>query len=98
MSEFRSFIYRNSDTDDVPGFDILIPPTPQGEIKNTEVLNLSAKILSNEHFSLLSHGLSFSPSVNFDLLRMILDINKFARNITIRKHFEDFAKNANYLR
>lgn len=44
----------------------------------------------------MSRGLSFSPSVHFDLFRTILDINKFGQNIAIRKHSEDFAKKFNY--
>lgn len=43
--------------------------------------------------SLLSKGLSFSPTLHFDLFQTILDINKFIRNVTVRRHFSgsDFA-------
>lgn len=42
-----------------------------------------------EHVSVLSHGLTFSPSCDFDLYKTILDVNRFARNITVRKHFHN---------
>lgn len=37
--------------------------------------------------SLLSRGLSFAPATHFDLFGTILDVNRFTRNITIKKHF-----------
>lgn len=55
---------------------------------DVQVINLSAKILQPEHLALLTHGLTFSPMTHFDHFKTILDINKFVRDITIRKHFE----------
>lgn len=37
---------------------------------------------------LLSKGLSFVPSVNFDIFNNILDVNKFTRSLTIKRHFK----------
>lgn len=36
----------------------------------------------------LEKGLSFSPSTNFDLFQTILDLNRFTRNLTLRRHFD----------
>lgn len=56
-------------------------------MQNTHVFNLSATILSQSQISLLSKGLHFSPTTNFDLFRTIMDVNRFARTLTLRKHF-----------
>lgn len=60
-------------------------PTTNEEINNIEVGNLSAKTLSDDQITLLSKGLTFSPTTHFSLFQTLLDVNKFVRNI--RKHF-----------
>lgn len=50
-------------------------------------MNLSAKILTPQQVSLLSYGLSFSPARHFNLFDTIVDVNRFVRHLTVRKHF-----------
>lgn len=50
-------------------------------------MNLSAKVFTSQQISLLSRGLSFSPACNFNLFDTIVDVNRFARQLTVRKHF-----------
>lgn len=38
---------------------------------------------------MLSKGLSFAPSCHFDVCQTISDVNNFARNITISRHFSN---------
>lgn len=52
-----------------------------------QVINISAQILSHEQVSVLSRGLSFAPSCHFNVYRTMLDLNKFVRNIVIKRHF-----------
>lgn len=54
---------------------------------------MSAKVLSADCISLLSKGLTFSPATHFDLFRTILDIIKFVRNVTVRRHFHNSLDN-----
>ncbi|XP_075720195.1 uncharacterized protein LOC142760597 [Rhinoderma darwinii] len=35
----------------------------------------------------LSRGLNFVPNLNFDVFSTLLDINKFIRNLTVKRHF-----------
>lgn len=51
------------------------------------VLYVSGRVLTPPELSLLSKGLHFFPSEHFDIFGTLLDINRFNRNITIRKHF-----------
>lgn len=37
----------------------------------------------------MAKGLSFVPTVHFDLFNTIIDINKFARTLTVKRHFSD---------
>lgn len=53
------------------------------------MLNLSGIELTQHELSVLSKGLSFVPSTHFCLFSTILDINRFVRNIMLRKHFKD---------
>lgn len=58
----------------------------QSEVSHS-VLNLSKKTLSTEDITLLSMGLNFSPKRHFNLFDTILDVNKFVRAMTLRKHY-----------
>lgn len=40
---------------------------------------------------MLSKGLTFAPTCDFDVYKTILDVNKFASDITIRKHFSSIS-------
>lgn len=51
------------------------------------MLNLSTKVISFHQISVLSRGLTFAPTVHFDLYNTILDVNKYARNITVHRYF-----------
>lgn len=51
------------------------------------MVNLSARSLSELDVSLLSKGLNFCPSNQFDLFGTILDVNKLARTLTLQKHY-----------
>lgn len=62
-----------------------------GDIQSSNVnnvLNLSSKELSDTEVCLLSKGLSFVPSVYFDIFNTILDVNKLNRSLTIKRHFK----------
>lgn len=48
---------------------------------------MSACILSESQISLLSKGLNYVPENKMDLFHTCKDINKFVRDITIKKHF-----------
>lgn len=51
------------------------------------VMNLSAGILSQVEIDVLSRGLNFCPTRKFNVYNTILDVNRFARSLTLRKHF-----------
>lgn len=51
------------------------------------VLNISGEELTFGELSILEKGLSFVPNRHFDLFETIVDINKFIRNLTVRKYF-----------
>lgn len=55
--------------------------------EETTVINMSASILSKHELNVLSKGLNFCPTKNFNLYNTILDVNRFARSLTLRKHF-----------
>lgn len=44
--------------------------------------------MTDSELSLLSRGLSFSPTYHFDIFNTILDTNRFVRNLLLRKHFQ----------
>lgn len=46
-----------------------------------------AKVLSKDQITLFSQGLSFALVFHFDLYRTILDVNGFAKNIIVHRHF-----------
>lgn len=48
---------------------------------------MSGRVLGPPELSLLSKGLHFCPSEHFDIFGTLLDINKFIRNLTLRKHY-----------
>lgn len=48
---------------------------------------MSTSILSFSEIKVLSKGLNFCPTNKFNLYNTILDVNKFSRNLTLRKHF-----------
>lgn len=56
-------------------------------IIESPVLNLSATILSTSELSVLSKGLGFSPTNSFNMFQTLMDVNRFARKLTLRKHF-----------
>lgn len=47
--------------------------------------------MSSQQISLLSRGLTFAPTVHFDLYRTIFDVNRFVRNVTVKKQFQAFS-------
>lgn len=64
-------------------------------VHQSQIVNLSAKILSEPKISVLSLGLSFSPTYNFDLIQTVVDVNRFVRQLTIKKHFWDLPQITN---
>lgn len=53
----------------------------------TNVVNLSHVSLTSAEISLLSYGLSFAPQTHFVIFSTLLDVNRFIRNVVLRKHF-----------
>lgn len=51
------------------------------------VLNLSACTLSKGELSLLSKGLNYVPANNMDVFQTCKDVNKFIRDLTVKKDF-----------
>lgn len=51
------------------------------------MLNLSKASLTAAEISLLSKGLSFAPQSHFDIFSTLLDVNRFIRNVVLRKTF-----------
>ncbi|XP_044147185.1 uncharacterized protein LOC122935485 [Bufo gargarizans] len=64
-----------------------LPVQAKEVTEDIQVINLSASIISSQQITVLQKGLSFSPTHHFNLYRTILDVNRFARNLTLRKHF-----------
>lgn len=56
-------------------------------LKRTDVLNLSKTELSPEQVEVLSLGLNFVPTQDFDIFTTVKDINKCIRSLTVKKHF-----------
>lgn len=54
---------------------------------NTPVVNISATIFSQDQINVLARGLNYSPTKDFNLYNTLLDVNRFIRNLTFRKHF-----------
>lgn len=63
--------------------------TGQNKEINSNVLNISKRPLKEKEISLLAKGLNFCPNRHFDLFNTILDVNRFSRTLTLRKHFLD---------
>lgn len=63
------------------------PNLPQDITGINNVLTISDKTLSPEKTSLLSKGLDFCPERHFNISETILDINKFIRNVALKKHY-----------
>lgn len=55
-----------------------------------KVINISKRILNDDETNLLSRGLNFCPNRHFDLFGTLLDVNKFSRSLTLKKHYFDF--------
>lgn len=53
------------------------------------VINLSTREFSTDELSLLSRGLNYVPETNGDAFEAILDLNKFVRLLTLKRHFAD---------
>lgn len=51
------------------------------------VMNISARPLTEEETRLLTKGLNFCPIKHFNPFGTILDVNKFSRALTLRKHY-----------
>lgn len=50
------------------------------------VVVLTPTILSIDQLKILNKGLSFSLDSHFDLFQTILDVNKFSRLLTVKRH------------
>lgn len=55
--------------------------------ETSPVINLSSQIISSDQLFVLSRGLGFAPTNNFNMFYTLLDINKFARTLTLKHHF-----------
>nr|CAD7196530.1 unnamed protein product [Timema douglasi] len=62
-------------------------PTTKKKIPTNTVLNLSQYNLSEHEDNVLSKGLTFSPSQNFDHFGLVADTLTFARNLRIKYYF-----------
>ncbi|XP_073521193.1 uncharacterized protein [Phyllobates terribilis] len=60
-----------------------------GSDSDNKVVNLSGHLLSAEDLSLLSRGLSFSPSAGFDEFTAVKDLHMFARSLLFKRHFHN---------
>uniref|UniRef100_A0A803JUF4 Reverse transcriptase domain-containing protein n=1 Tax=Xenopus tropicalis TaxID=8364 RepID=A0A803JUF4_XENTR len=54
---------------------------------SSNVINLSSRSLSLDESNLLSKGLNFIPDEKLDIFSIILDLNKFIRLLTVKRHF-----------
>ncbi|CAJ0966832.1 unnamed protein product [Ranitomeya imitator] len=61
--------------------------TEAKEDEKNVVINLSSYVISETQMDILSKGLTFSPTNEFDMYRTLLDVNKFVRNLTLKCHF-----------
>ena len=50
-------------------------------------MNTSSRTFTIAETALLSRGLNFCPTTHFNLFGTILDVNKFSRSLTLKKHF-----------
>uniref|UniRef100_A0A803JMR8 Uncharacterized protein n=1 Tax=Xenopus tropicalis TaxID=8364 RepID=A0A803JMR8_XENTR len=82
------------------------PDGAVGELDGTEgkangrdinIINLSSYTLTDDECKLLSRGLNFVPSMHCDLFKASLDLNKFVRLITLRRHFADKQDDGSFL-
>lgn len=55
--------------------------------KNNSVVILTATILPMEQVEVLEKGLNFAPNTDFDQFHTIMDVNKFARLLMVKRHF-----------
>ncbi|OCT83472.1 hypothetical protein XELAEV_18026014mg [Xenopus laevis] len=51
------------------------------------IVNISSVTLTKAQECVLSHGLSFAPTHHFNLFNTLLDVNRFVRKLTLRRHF-----------
>lgn len=51
------------------------------------VFNYSSRVVTIEETSLLSKGVNLFPLKHFNSFETIVDINKFIRNLAIKKHY-----------
>ncbi|KAM8945703.1 myocardin [Pelodytes ibericus] len=67
------------------------PTVEQEELvaNGSNIINLSNFPLNTDHVNVLSLGLSFSPTNHFNLFSTLVDVNRFVRKITLKKHFFD---------
>ncbi|XP_073498656.1 uncharacterized protein [Phyllobates terribilis] len=63
--------------------------SPDHKRNDSKVINLSNYILTESDVALLSKGLSFAPSAQFDAFTAIKDLHIFARALIFKRHFFD---------
>lgn len=78
------------------GEKTLVGNEGKGNVLINSAVVLTPTILSAEQFEVLEKGLHFSPYSGFDLFRTMLDINRFARLLTVKKHFFENVDNTNF--
>ncbi|XP_053571570.1 uncharacterized protein LOC128661327 [Bombina bombina] len=66
-----------------------------GLSKPNTKLKTKRKCLTEQEISLLQRGLNFAPSCNFNLFSTVLDVNRFVRTLTLKKHFANDDESAN---
>lgn len=59
----------------------------QRKQKILQMFLMSQIVLTEHEIFLLSKGLNFCPIRHFSLFDTILDMNKFVRNLTVKKHY-----------
>lgn len=65
----------------------LLQPNRTTTENTVNVLNLSKRELTISETTLLAKGLNFLPIRHFNLFETVLDVNKFVRKLTLRKHY-----------
>lgn len=51
------------------------------------VVNISNRTLKDEEISLLARALNFCPDKHFEHFGTLLDVNKFSRSLTLKRHY-----------
>lgn len=77
---------------------LLVNNSHDGNYSNVNsVVVLTPTILSIEQVEVLEKGLNFSPDSDFDLFHTILDVNWFARLLTVKRHLftNDYGNDTN---